>query len=121
MKKRNLLFFTLFFILSSAGYAQEVIIVGLEMPSKKSVSRNWIIELGKSGYAIQLESIKKHSGKYALQLSATAATDINKKAIIGNSFSIGSSHQVSNVDIRPWVKYDNAGDPAIALFFQPVR
>lgn len=123
MKKRNLLFFTLFVILSSAGYAQEIVNGGFEMPSQKSISRNWIVELGKSAYTIQLDSIEKHSGKYALQLSDTsaAAHAIKKEAIIANTFGMGSSQKVATVEIRAWVKYANAGDSAIALFFQPAR
>ncbi|RZJ90585.1 MAG: erythromycin esterase family protein [Chryseobacterium sp.] len=122
MKKRNLLF-TLFFILSSAGYAQEIVNGGFEMLSKKSISRNWISELGKSAYVIQLDSIEKHSGKYALKLSDTsaAAKDIKKEAIIANTYGMASSQKVSTVEIRGWVKYDNVGDSTIALFFQPVR
>ena len=123
MKKRNLLFFTLFFILSSYGYAQEIVNGGFEMLGQKSISRNWMIELGKSSYDIHVDSIEKHSGKYALRLSDTSRTanNIKKEAIIANTFGLTSSEKVSTVEIRAWVKYSNASDSTIALFFQPVR
>jgi erythromycin esterase-like protein len=124
MKKRNLLFFALFFILSSSGYAQEIINGSFEMLSQKSISRNWMIELGKSSYTVNVDSNEKHSGKYALQLTDTSITTNGIKkseAIIANSFGMASSEKVFIVEINAWVKYSNAGDSTIALFFQPVK
>lgn len=60
MKKRNVQYFILSSILSSAAYAQEIVNGRFKMYSQKPISSNRISELGKSDHAIQLDPIEKH-------------------------------------------------------------
>lgn len=123
MKKRNLLFFAMFFLLSSHVYAQEIVNGSFELLSQKSVSRNWMIELGKSSYNVDVDSNEKCSGKYALCLEDTSLVDndVKKEAIIANTFGMSSSEKVFTIELHAWIKYSNASDSTIALFIQTPR
>lgn len=123
MRKRNLLLFALFLILSSYSYAQEIVNGGFEMLGQKSAARNWMFEGGKSSYKLQIDPNDRHSGKYALLLTDTSLTNYGKieEAIVANTFGGSSLNKVFTIELQAWVKYSNAKDSTIALFIQNQR
>lgn len=68
MRKRNVQFFILSSILSSAAYAQEIVNGSFEKSGQKPISSNRLSELGKSDHAIHLDPIEKHSGSITVLL-----------------------------------------------------